>query len=228
MIRQLGIRLALSFGSNPMAAHTRSRRRLPIDSKKVAALGVVLTTSALLVGYFVWMVQPAAAREATAACNGLKGNPQNPALGAIPRPAPDFTVQSIDGKPVKLSDFRGKVVLLHNWASWCGACEQEKPSLIRMADEMVNRDFEIVSLASDVSWDAVKKSLPPGGVPFRVYLDKPDDEGTIGPISTSWGTHAVPESFLIDRKGRIRYYFDNRRDWDSPVTETCIQSLIDE
>jgi hypothetical protein len=97
-----------------------------------------------------------------------------------------------------------------------------------MADEMVNRDFEVVTLASDISWDAVKASLPRGSAPFRIYLDRPAEEGTIGPISTSWGTHAVPESFLIDRKGRIRYYFDNRRDWDSPVTETCIQSLIDE
>ncbi len=203
-------------------------RTLKVDSKKLAALGLAVAASALLVGYFVWMVKPAAAREAVAACNGLKGNPQNEKLGAIPRPAPDFTVRSIDGKAVKLSDFRGKVVLVHNWASWCGACEQEKPSLIRMADDMVGPDFEIVSLASDINWNAVKHALHGGGAPYRIYLDPPAEEGTIGPISASWGTKAVPESFLIDRKGRIRFYFDNRRDWDSPVTETCIQSLIDE
>jgi peroxiredoxin len=212
----------------PTPPRPRPTRRPKIDGKKIAALGVVIAASAVLVGYFVWMVKPAAAREAIAACNGMKGNPQNPALGTIPRPAPDFTVQTIDGKPVKLSDFRGKVVLLHYWASWCGACEQEKPSLAKMAEDLVGRDFEVVTVASDIGWDPVKKSLPPGGVPFRVYLDRPEEEGTIGPISTSWGTKAVPESFLIDRKGRIRYYFDNRRDWDSPVTETCIQSLIDE
>jgi peroxiredoxin len=198
-----------------------------LDSKRIAALGVVLAASALLVGYFVWMVQPAAAHEAIAACNGLKANPKNPALGTIPRPAPDFTVESFDHKKVKLSSYKGKVVLVHFWASWCGACEQEKPSLTRMADEMTSDDFQVVSLASDIDWKAVGHALP-HGAPYQVFLDPPDEEGSIGPISQSWGTHAVPESFLIDRAGRIRMYFDNRRDWDSPVAETCIQSIIDE
>jgi peroxiredoxin len=200
-----------------------------LDSKRIAALGVVLAASALLVGYFVWMVQPAAAHEAIAACNGLKANPKNPALGAIPRPAPDFTTTCVVNNKIeqhKLSDFRGKVVLLHYWASWCGACEQEKPSLMHMADEMTGPEFQVIALASDLNWKAVTHSLPEA--PFIVCLDPPDEEGSIGPISQSWGTHAVPESFLIDRSGRIRMYFDNRRDWDSPVAETCIQSIIDE
>lgn len=201
--------------------------RLALTPPKVAALGVVAVASALLVGYFVWMVQPAAAREVTAACNGLKANPKNKQLGAIPRAAPDFDVQAIDGRHVKLSSYRGKVVLVHFWASWCGACEQEKPSLIKMAEDMTGPDFQVVSLASDIGWEPVKQALP-HGAPFQVFLDKPDEEGSIGPLTSSWGTHAVPESFLIDRRGMIRMYFDNRRDWDSPVAETCIQSIIDE
>ena len=207
--------------------------RLPLlDTKKAVALGAVIAASALLVGYFVWMVQPAAAREATAACNGLKANPHNKLLGAIPRKAPDFTVTDVHGQQVKLSQFHGRVVLVHFWASWCGACEQEKPSLMRMANDLVGQDFDIVSVASDLDWASVERALPKVDgkpqAPFRIYLDKPDEEGSIGPISQSWGTKAVPESFLIDRQGRIRMYFDNRRDWDSPVAETCLRSIIDE
>jgi hypothetical protein len=96
-----------------------------------------------------------------------------------------------------------------------------------MADDMTSPDFQVVTVASDVAWDRIKQALP-HGAPFQVFLDRPDEEGSIGPITTSWGTHAVPESFLIDRKGFIRMYFDNRRQWDSPVTETCIQSFLDE
>ena len=200
---------------------------MKLDGPKIAALGLVAVASALLVGYFVWMVQPAAAREAVAACNGMKANPKNKQLGPIPRPAPDFTVMSPKGKPVKLSEYKGKVVLVHFWASWCGACEQEKPSLTKMAEDLTGPDFQVVTIASDLDWSAVGKALP-HGAPFQVFLDKPDEEGSIGPLTTSWGTTAVPESFLIDRKGRIRMYFDNRRDWDAPIAEACIQSIIDE
>lgn len=201
--------------------------RRSVDPKKLTALGVTVAASALLAGFYAWMVKPAAAREATAACNGMKGNPVNPALGAIPREAPDFKVTSWDGKELDLKQLRGKTVLVHYWASWCGACEQEKPSLMRMAEEMQSPDFRIVAIASDIDWKSVERALP-HGAPFQVYLDKPAEEGTIGPLATSWGTHAVPESFLIDKQGKIRYYFDNSRQWDSPVTETCLQSIIDE
>ena len=200
---------------------------------QIAAISTVLVASGVLIGYFVWMVQPAAAHEAVAACNGMKANPKNDRLGAIPRPAPEFpasgptALRDLSGKPLQLKDYRGKIVLVHFWASWCGACEQEKPSLVKMADEMSSPEFQVVTVASDVAWDRVKRALPQGA-PFQVFLDKPDEEGSIGPITQTWGTHAVPESFLIDRKGFIRMYFDNRRDWDSPVTETCIQSFLDE
>ena len=162
----------------------RPQRKPLLDAKQIAALGAVVVASALLVGYFVWMVQPAAAREATAACTGLKANPHNEKLGAIPRQAPDFTVTGIDGRPVKLSSFKGKVVMVHFWASWCGACEQEKPSLMRMANDLVGKDFEIVSLASDINWNAVRRAVP-HGAPFRIYLDSPDEDGSIGPLTTS-------------------------------------------
>lgn len=181
----------------------------------------------MLVGYFVWMVQPAAARETDAACKGMRGNPDNPQLGRIPRLAPEMSLTSVDGRKVKLSDFRGKVVLVHFWASWCSACEDEKPTLMAMARDLSGPDFQVVAVASDIGWDPVKKSLP-DGAPYQVFLDPPDEEGRIGPLTGTWGTKAVPESFLIDRKGRIRFWFDNRRDWDSAVVETCLQSIIDE
>ncbi len=75
--------------------------------------------------------------------------------------------------------------------------------------------------------DSYRKALPKG-VPFQVFLDPPQGDDNIGQIAASWGIKAVPESALIDRKGNIRQYFINKRDWQSPVAETCLRSVIDE
>ena len=74
---------------------------------------------------------------------------------------------------------------------------------------------------------AYQQALP-NSVPFKVFLDRPQGEDTIGQIAASWGIKAVPESALIDRNGVIRAYFVNKRDWETPVAETCLRSVIDE
>lgn len=238
------------------------------------AKGIVIQPTTLLVGggvalvgvimaaVFLWMVPNAAARESKAACRGLHGD--QPVVAqlcgggapcALPVRAPDFTAMDHQGRPVKLSDFRGKVVLLNFWASWCGVCKTEKPALAAMAGDMASNDFVVVALASDHAWQdvllALVEGLAPGfkvpegdvnleqalgvyskalpsGVPFKVLLDPPAGDGNIGAITAAWGIKAVPESALIDRDGNIRAYFVNKRDWQSPVAKTCLRSVIDE
>jgi thiol-disulfide isomerase/thioredoxin len=242
-----------------------------IDPRVVFVGGAVALIGLVVFGLFVWMVHPAAEHEVQAACRSLTtreaqlredGLPLlNPALcpggqpGCVaPVPAPDFTAQDITGKTVKLSDFRGKVVLLNFWASWCGVCKEEKPRLNAMAAEMASRDdFVVLALASDHNWEdaltAVLEALAPGsvppgkpnmekvsaafrqalpnGTPFKVLLDPPPGDENIGKITASWGISKVPESALIDRQGNIRAYFVNKRDWTMPVAETCLRSVID-
>lgn len=227
--------------------------------------GVALVGLAVL-ALFLWMVPTAAARESVSACRGLRGYEElNPALCPngqpcnVPQPEKDFTALDITGKPVKLSDFRGKVVLLNFWASWCNVCKTEKPSLAAMASEMGSDDFVVLTLVSDHNWTDVILALMtalapnaeqpargpngevpmpqlkaafekafPKGVPFKAFLDPPQGDDNLGPITQSWGIHAVPESALIDRQGRLRAYFVNKRDWESPVAQTCLRSVIDE
>ena len=138
-------------------------------------------------------------------------------------------------------------------ASWCGVCKTEKPALNAMAGEMASDDFVVVALASDHSWadaltavlealvpQAVPEGKPtmekvsaafrqalPHGAPFKVWLDPPPGDENIGKITASWGIKAVPESALIDRRGNIRAYFVNKRDWQTPVAQTCLRSVID-
>jgi thiol-disulfide isomerase/thioredoxin len=153
------------------------------------------------------------------------------------------------------ADRRGKVVLVNFWASWCGVCKFEKPALNAMAGEMAsNDDFVVIALASDHKWEdaltavldalapdavppgepsmakvsaAFRKALP-NGTPFQVLLDPPEGDGNIGRITAAWGIKAVPESALIDRNGKIRAYFVNKREWTLPVAQTCLRSVIDE
>ncbi len=231
-----------------------------LDSRVLAVSIGALAISAAILGVFMWMVPNAAAREEKAACRGLRGDlPLNAALCnggncAMPTPAPDFVALDHQGKKVKLSDFRGKVVLLNFWASWCGVCKTEKPSIKAMADNLSSDDFVVITLASDHTWTdillALVDSLAPGqkpkgqvtfdqalaayqkalpdGIPFKVFIDPPSDDGNIGAITRSWGITAVPESALIDRQGNLRAYFVNKRDWTTNVAETCIRSVIDE
>ncbi|HEY1556449.1 MAG TPA: TlpA disulfide reductase family protein [Kofleriaceae bacterium] len=251
-----------------------------IDPRVLICGGLVALVGLAVLGAFLWMVPHAAAREVRSACEAMRPIQPNAAAHCVqgdeacersitlaqalckpgeackfPMPAPDFSAVDYRGKQVHLSDFRGKVVLLNFWASWCGVCESEKPHLNAMAGDLGGDDFAVIALASDHNWTAVllaivkalagEDALPkgdhiampqalasyqqalPDGVPFHVFLDPPADDGNIGAIAASWGIHAVPDSVVIDRQGNIRAYFVNKRDWQSPVAETCLRSLID-
>ena len=235
---------------------SESPKGVVVDPRVLIAGGAAAVIGLVLLSLFLWMVPNAAAREAKAACAGMRAT--GPALCngkpcELPMPAPDITMLDNNGNPVKLSQFRGKPVLINFWASWCGVCKTEKPRLARMAEELGD-EITVIGLASDRAWsdvllslieglsprtklpdgdvpmaqalDIYKRALP-DGIPFKVYLDPPQD-GNIGAIATSWGIKAVPESALIDRNGNIRAYFVNKRDWESPVAETCLRSVIDE
>jgi cytochrome c-type biogenesis protein len=241
-----------------------ARRAIVLDPQVMLVGGAVALLGVVMAAFFLWMVPTAAAREAKAACTGLrttgpalcKDAQGQPAPCDLPMQAPDFTAIDNQGNKVSLSQFQGKVVLVNFWASWCGVCKTEKPQLYKMAEDMANDDFVVIALASDRNWSDVllaivdalaptvklpeeatvplKEALDlyakamPNGLPFKVYLDPPQGQGNIGAIAAAWGITAVPESALIDRQGRIRAYFVNKRDWDSPVAQTCLRSVIDE
>ncbi|HEY4239831.1 MAG TPA: TlpA disulfide reductase family protein [Kofleriaceae bacterium] len=236
---------------------------LSLRPRVLVAGGLVAAVGVAVLAVFLWMVPQAAAREAVSACKGLKGEATLNASvcgGKDPCPigtlAPDFAAKDVTGKVVHLSDYRGKIVLLNFWASWCGVCKTEKPELSAMAKDLAGKDFVIVALASDHSFsdalvgvlDAlaptaklpdVRGEIPlsdvkrvydqalPHGIPFNVLLDPPEGDGNIGKIAAQWGITAVPESALIGRDGKIIAYFANKRDWSLPVAETCLRSVVE-
>jgi cytochrome c biogenesis protein CcmG/thiol:disulfide interchange protein DsbE len=112
--------------------------------------------------------------------------------------APDFTLKDATGKEVKLSDFRGKVVLLNFWATWCGPCKIEIPWFIDFQQQYKDRDFVILGVSmDDDGWKSVKPYLEQKKINYRVMIGNEE-------VATMYGgVDALPTTILIDRDGRI-------------------------
>lgn len=212
------------------AAMSEPRTPYLVDVRALVMIGAAVLVSGAIAALFVWMTPRAAAREVKAACEGLAGNPVNPVLGKLPiaaKDVPDLAAPDHTGRIVHLSELKGKVVLLNFWGSWCSVCKSEKPSLSSITRDLASDDFEVLTVASDTDWEAVKRVLPKGA-PYRVLLDRTAEDGEVGELAHSFGVKAVPETFIIDKKGDIRFYLDNKRDWRGDIAHTCLQSIIDE
>lgn len=150
----------------------------------------------------------------------LKPDWQNPALGQIgAAAAPDFKLKDYAGREIALSSLRGRVVLVNFWATWCETCVIEMPSLADLAVAEKEKPFTLLAVSVDDDWGAVRGFFAKG-TPLTVLLD-PDKS-----VPPRYGTEKFPETFLIDRDGRIRYYVVSDRDWNSPDVKACIDQLI--
>jgi peroxiredoxin len=111
--------------------------------------------------------------------------------------APDFDLREAPGKSVKLSDFRGKVVLLNFWATWCGGCKVEIPEFIEFQNKYKGSGFEAIGISTDEDgWKVVKPFMEEKKINYTVVLG--DDE-----ICKRYGVEAMPVTLLIDKEGRI-------------------------
>lgn len=194
--------------------------------RKIVIFAAALVIPITLGASYLALVKPAQAREVKAACQGIQPSATNKKLGSVPTRAPDFSAQDHTGKMVKLSNYRGKVVVLRFWASWCETCRAEQPSLEALASDVDPDDVVVLSIASDGDWEKVRQKLPNGSNAL-VLIDPPAEEGGIGPIGQAYGVEKVPESFLIDRDGIVRRYLVNKRDWRNVAARTCLRSLLD-
>lgn len=114
------------------------------------------------------------------------------------RKAPDFALRDADGKLVRLSDYRGQVVLLNFWATWCGPCRLEIPWLMEFQREHKHRGLVVLGIAMDEDgWDVVKPFIERLGVNYRILMG--DD--TVAQLYG--GIDSLPTTFLIDRQGRV-------------------------
>jgi peroxiredoxin len=136
------------------------------------------------------------------------GSCRNSAPAEIGKTAPDFTVTD-DQRTVQLSQFRGKPVLLNFWATWCPPCVQEVPDLVALQQQMGDK-VVVLAVSMDVD-EGAYKSFTAKRMPGLLTVRDPDHKS-----STLYGTFAYPETFLIDKDGKIQRKFIGAVAWTSP------------
>ena len=135
--------------------------------------------------------------------------------------APNFSLPGLDGKMITLADYKGKVVFLNIWATWCPPCVQEMPSMKKLYQELNGEGFEILAVSIDASGgEAVIPFMKKYGLSFPALLD------TKSSIKSLYQTTGVPESFIIDKDGIIAEKIIGPREWASPDAIRLIRNLI--
>ena len=127
---------------------------------------------------------------------GCNASPKTAGLGKM---APDFALDDVNGNPLQLSHYRGKVVLLRFWADWCPSCKLEMPEIDIFYRKMADRGFVVLSVYLKPEMEAsVTQLVQALKLTFPVLLDKE------GQVTSRYGVASLPTTFVIDRKGIIR------------------------
>jgi len=142
-----------------------------------------------------------------------------------PRPlAPAFTLKDLDGKTHTLGAYKGKVVLVNFWATWCPPCRREMPSMERLSLKLKSEPFQVLAVNQIESFDLVfafTGELDPAPT-FPILLDPK------GKVPAQWGVKGLPTSFIVDKQGRIAYRAVGGREFDHPEIEAALRKLMHE
>lgn len=147
--------------------------------------------------------------------SGCHSGTRPPHIGKV---APDFTVQDSDHK-VSLRDFRGKILVLNFWATWCPPCVEEMPSLVQMDQRLKDKGIAVLGVSIDVDADAYHRFLKEYKVGFATVRDPEQKSATL------YGTHGWPETYIIDRQGIVRRKFIGPLDWSQPEIVVFLTKL---
>lgn len=139
--------------------------------------------------------------------------------GIAGKRADDFAL-TLNGQSAHLSDFRGKVVVLNFWASWCPPCLAEIGSLNALQNKIASHGGTILGISQDEDPVAYQKFLTDHNVPFPTFRD-PSKK-----IQDIYGTQLIPETYIIGTDGRIERKISGGQDWDSPEIVSYIESLL--
>lgn len=136
--------------------------------------------------------------------------------------APDFTLEDLAGRRPGLRDFRGNVIFLNFWATWCVPCRQEMPTMEKLHRELKRQGLEVVAINVQERKKEVRKFIDELGLTFTVLLDKE------GKVSEEYGAWAIPLSYFINRKGEFVGKVSGYRKWDGQEAAAFFRELLQE
>jgi len=134
--------------------------------------------------------------------------------------AVDFSLEDLAGGETALSSFTGKVIFLNFWATWCGPCRAEIPSMEQLYVELRDEGFTILAVNSQEAVNQVSNFVKETGMSFPVLLD-----GT-GRVGAAYSVRAIPTTYIIDPQGAIRGRMVGTRDWYSPEIISLVKELL--
>lgn len=140
--------------------------------------------------------------------------------------AEDFAL-TIDNKPLRLSDYRGKVVVLNFWASYCQPCVEEAPSLNRLQRYLEPRGGTVLGVSIDPEPAGYEKFLRNFSVPYPTWRDPNLQDGK-SKLALDYGTTLIPETYVIDRSGKIARKLVSAQQWDSPEMLAYFDAILKE
>ncbi len=186
----------------------RSERRRQVEKqrqrKNIVSALVVLGTITLVVAVMSSLAKTAS------------NLPQQ--TGVIPAevnyPAPELALESVAGRNESLTDYRGQVVLVNNWATWCPPCKAEMPTLAAYYRDHADEGFMIVAVEAGEPLDQVKAFVDEYQLPFSVWLD-PDGKST-----RAFRNNSLPNSYVIDRTGTVRLM------WTGEITKEMLEKYV--
>lgn len=132
--------------------------------------------------------------------------------------APDFTVQD-DQHKISLDQFRGKIVVLNFWATWCPPCVEEMPSLVTLQRRLKDKGVTVLAVSLDVDENAYNRFLKDHAIDLLTVRD-PDHKS-----SDLYGTFKFPETYVVDREGKMRRKFIGAVDWNQPEVVEFLSKL---
>jgi peroxiredoxin len=134
--------------------------------------------------------------------------------------APDFTLNNLAGKEVGLKDYRGKIVFLNFWATWCGPCREEMPSMEKLHNNFSDKDIVILAVDMQESAKKVIAFKEELKLSFPILLD------SSGSVSRSYAVRAIPTTYFVDREGYILGAALGARDWSSKTAFAFFENLL--
>jgi thiol-disulfide isomerase/thioredoxin len=137
-------------------------------------------------------------------------------------PASAFSLPDLRDREHGLADYRGKVVLVNFWASWCPPCIYEMPELVRLQQRYADRPFVILAVNAGEKKYKVRKFVNLVRFELPVLLD------TTRQVSRDWGAETLPTSYLVDAKGRVRYSVHGSPGWEQSDTLALLENLLSE